>query len=62
MGITTNREGAVRWMAPEVIESGECLKKGDVYSLGCVFLEVSLYTAQHVIRDLSHRDSALGFQ
>ena len=42
MGVTTMREGAVRWMAPEVIESGECTTEGDVYSFGCVCLEVRL--------------------
>lgn len=41
MGVTTMREGAVRWMAPEVIDSGHCTTEGDIYSLGCVFLEVS---------------------
>ena len=45
MGVTTPREGAHRWMAPEVIASGTCTTEGDIYSLGCVFLEVTLFIA-----------------
>ena len=43
MGVTTMREGAVRWMAPEVIDTGKCTMAGDVYSFGCVCLEVSAH-------------------
>ena len=44
MGASERREGAVRWMAPEVIETGVCDAEGDVYSFGCVCLEVRVPT------------------
>lgn len=36
----TNRTGAVRWMAPEVLDNGQGSYASDTYSFGCTCLEV----------------------
>lgn len=42
MGISTWRSGAERWMPREVLLGAKCEKTSDVYSFGCVCLEVSV--------------------
>ena len=45
-------QGSVFWMAPEVVKQRPYTKKADIWSLGCLVVE--MFTGQHPFPDLDH--------
>ena len=56
-GVTTMREGAVRWMAPEVIELKGASTKSDIWSLACTVIE--LLTGRPPYADIANSMSGM---
>src|SRR5947209_12741159 len=46
-----SRQGSVFWMAPEIVRQSRHTKKADIWSLGCLIVE--MFTGAHPFPDLS---------